>query len=76
VVITLKKDDYLLSYINLSQKDYYETGVLRKNYNYTYLEADRETVATITSGVVKIFCHGVKALVAAGFPANKYRLPR
>lgn len=66
----------MLNYINLAQKDYYESGLLKRDYNFTVLEADRHTVATITGGVVKILGYGIKAIIASQFPGNKYRLPR
>lgn len=66
----------MLSYINLSQKDYYENGFLKKDFNFTSVEADKETVATIMGGLVKLGFHLGRALIAAQFPTNKYRLPR
>lgn len=66
----------MLHYINLFEREYYQNGVPRRDYHFTAVEADKETVGIIARACVKLAGFSLKALAIGLNPANKYKLPR
>lgn len=66
----------MLHYLSLCEREYYQSGVPKRDLNFTAIEADQETVSIIARSFVKLAGIGLKALAFSVIPTNKYRLPR
>lgn len=66
----------MLHYISLFEREYYQNGIPRRDYQFTSLEADRETVSILAKTVLRLGGIGLKALILGLNPVNKYQLPR
>ena len=66
----------MLHYVNVCEREYYQNGVPKKDYNFVGIDADRETVSILAKTLIQLLGLGIKGLALGLNPVNKYRLPR